>query len=333
MTSGGALRRLGVAVLGLTLMLAVEGCGRAQEAKGPQATLSFAIQSVQAQAVIEPLWAPLLDELSQAAGVTVAPRFGGAYAAAVEDLTAGRAQAGWFSAQPAVHALEAGGVELIARTVSTSGADSYRSVLVARKGAGVTVESLLACDRSLSLGLGDPQSTSQTLAPLAFLFMPEDIRPERCFKRVTTEGHEQHLFQVATGALDVAAANDVGLRVLAEQNPQLAAQLEPIWTSPPIPEGGILVRSDLDPVLKEKVRSFFLSYGERGAAAGDRQRQTLASLGWSRFVATDDRYLDPVREMMAARDEADARARGDLAAAAEASEKRRALQASREVRP
>ncbi|KQS52909.1 hypothetical protein ASG17_15000 [Brevundimonas sp. Leaf363] len=323
----------GLIAASLAAALAVAGCGERDGGTGPVKTIAFSILSSQAQAVAEPLWAPLLEDLSRAADVTVTPRFGASYAAGVEDLRAGRVQVGWFSAQPAVQALDDGDAELIARTVSTGGADSYRSVLVARKGSGVTLETLLTCDRSLSLGMGDPASTSGALAPLAFLFMPRDIRPEACFKRISVSDRDQHLFQVATGALDVAAANDVALRVLAQQNPQLAAQLEPVWISPPIPEGGILVRSDLDPVLKEKIRSFFLSYSERSGAAGDRQRQVLAGLGWSRFVAAEETYLDPVREMMAARDEAEARAKGDRAAARAAAEKRRTLQARREVRP
>jgi phosphonate transport system substrate-binding protein len=113
----------------------------------------------------------------------------------------------------------------------------------------------------------------------------------------------------------------------------VAEAIEEIWQSPPIPEGGILVREDLDPVLKEKIRSFFLTYGQGDSAEADRQRRVLASLNYARFNAADDGYLDPVREMIADQTLTAARARGDTAAASAAQRELRRLRAIREVQP
>jgi hypothetical protein len=80
------------------------------------------------------------------------------------------------------------------------------------------------------------------------------------------------------------------------------AKVQVIWTSPDLPESSIVVRKDLDPAIKEKIRAFFLSYGAAPGAEGERQRQVLKMLTYSGFEPADNTYLDPVRQMEAADD-------------------------------
>jgi phosphonate transport system substrate-binding protein len=133
--------------------------------------------------------------------------------------------------------------------------------------------------------------------------------------------------------VDVATSNSVNTVFMRRENPQLASQIEDIWVSPPIPESGIVIREDLDPVLKEKLRSFFLTYGQGQGPEADRQRQVLAGLNYSMFRAADDSYLDPVREMVADQKLAEAKAKNDQAAVAAAERELAALRAKREVQP
>ncbi|MDP2765513.1 MAG: phosphate/phosphite/phosphonate ABC transporter substrate-binding protein, partial [Brevundimonas sp.] len=90
---------------------------------------------------------------------------------------------------------------------------------------------------------------------------------------------------------------------------------------------------DLDPVLKEKIRSFFLTYGQGEGAEAERQRQVLAGLEYSRFNAADDGYLDPIREMIADQQLGEARDKGDAAGVAAAERELQRLRALREVQP
>ncbi|HEX3701243.1 MAG TPA: PhnD/SsuA/transferrin family substrate-binding protein, partial [Phenylobacterium sp.] len=83
--------------------------------------------------------------------------------------------------------------------------------------------------------------------------------------------------------------------------------------SPPLPESAILVRKDLDPAVKEKIRQFFLTYGTGTGPQADRQRKVLQGLTYGGFRPADDSYLDPVREMEAAEGLWDARKSGDKA--------------------
>ncbi len=325
-------RRLALAA---ALVLGVASCGGGNDTKagGAPSEITFSILSAEGQASAGPLWQPLLDDMSKAIGVPVKPYFGSNYTVLVEAMRGNQTQVAWFSAKPAVEAIDRADAEVIARTVNKEGLDSYRSTLIVRTGSGITLEQVLACGKRYDFGIGDAQSTSGTLAPMAFLFNPRNIVPAQCFKTVRSANHQSNAFSVASGVLDVATSNTVNTVFMTKQNPQVAAQIQEIWQSPPIPESGILVREDLDPALKEKIRSFFLTYGQGDSVEAQRQRQVLAGLEYSRFNAADDGYLNPIREMIADQQLNEARAKGDAAAAATAERELQRLRSLREVQP
>jgi phosphonate transport system substrate-binding protein len=147
--------------------------------------------------------------------------------------------------------------------------------------------------------MGDPKSTSGTLAPMTYLFTPNQIEPAQCFKQVRSGSHEANTFAIANGVLDVATNNSVGLVFFARQQPELAKRIEVIWRSPPLPESSVLARKDLDPAIREKMRQFFLTYGVGQGPEADRQREVLKGLAYGGFRPADDSYLDPIREMEA----------------------------------
>lgn len=324
-------RRLALAA---ALALGVASCGGGDDKAGGAPTeLTFSILSAEGQAASGPMWQPLLDDMSKAVGVPVKPFFGSNYTVLVEAMRGGHTQVAWFSAKPAREAVDRADAEVIARIVDPEGRDSYQSTLIVRAGSGITLEQVLACGKRFDFGIGDAQSTSGTLAPMAFLFNPRGIVPGECFKTVRSANHQANAFGVATGVVDVATSNTVNTVFLARQNPQIAAQIQEIWQSPPIPESGIVVREDLDPALKEKVRSFFLTYGQGQGAEAERQRAVLAGLNYSRFTAADDNYLNPVREMVADQQLSAARARGNAAEVASAERELQRLRSLREVQP
>jgi phosphonate transport system substrate-binding protein len=324
-------RRLALAA---ALVLGVASCGGGDEKAGAAPTeITFSILSAEGQASSGPIWQPLLDDMSRAIGVPVKPYFASNYTILVEAMKGNQTQVAWLSAKPAVEAIDRAQGEVIARIVDPEGRDSYRSTLIVRAGSGITLEQVMACGKRYDFGIGDAQSTSGTLAPMAFLFNPRNVVPAQCFKTVRSANHQANAFAVATGVVDVATSNTVNTVFLNRQNPRVAAQIQEIWQSPPIPESGIVVREDLDPVIKEKIRSFFLTYGQGEGAEAERQRQVLAGLNYSRFNAADDSYLNPVREMVADQQLGEARAKGDTAAAAVAERELQRLRSLREVQP
>ncbi|MDE2487752.1 MAG: phosphate/phosphite/phosphonate ABC transporter substrate-binding protein [Alphaproteobacteria bacterium] len=306
-------RRRFAGLVGLGLALALAACSRRPSTVGGgPSELTFSIASVEGAPEAKD-WRPLLDDLSDQIGVKVKPDFAASEASAVEAMRAGRVQAGWFPADPALEAVRRADAEVLARVVQADGEAAYESVLIVRKGSGVTLDKVLACGRRLTLGLGEPNSTPERVAPMAYLFTPKGIDPAKCFKRVRSLDEQADILAVAKGGLDVATSNTVGLIYAQREHPELVAKLEVIWTSPPLPESAILVRKDLDPAVKEKIRQFLLTYGTGAGRQAEHQRQVLAGLDYGGFRPADESYLDPVRELEAAEALAEARRSGDRA--------------------
>jgi phosphonate transport system substrate-binding protein len=323
------IRRRLLAGLGLAAALALAGCDRRTVQSGPHPTeLTFSILSAENQNSMQPLWQPLLDDLSASIGVKVRPYFATNYTSLVEAMRFGQVQLGWFSARPALEAVNRADAEVLGRVVDAGGDATYKSVLIVRKDSKITLDDVLKCDKKLNFGVGDAESTSGTLAPMTYLFTPRGIELAKCFKTVRSANHQANFFGVANGVLDVATNNTVGLLFYHRENPELADRVETIWTSPPLPESSILVRKDLDPALKEKIRQFFLTYGTGTGPQADKQREVLKRLAYGGFRPADDSYLDPIREMIAGEELADARKSGDKAKIAAAQAKFDKVQAA-----
>ncbi len=295
---GLALTLAGLAIVLITLLSGGQASAQGRDAPQPR-ELVFTILSAEGQAESGPLWQPLLDDLQREVGIPVRPIFATNYSVLVEAMRANQAQIGWFSALPAVQAIDRSNAEVIARTVDIEGKDSYTSSLIVKKGSGITIEDVVACGKRYDFGIGDAQSTSGTLAPMTFFFSPRNINPSECFATVRSANHQANSLAVANGLVDVATSNSVNTIFLRRQNPQIADQIEEIWQSPPIPESGILVRRDLPEGLKARIREFFVTYGQGAGPDSARQRQVMDGLNYSQFRAADDSYLDPIRQMKA----------------------------------
>lgn len=307
------IRRHLLTAFGAALALALGACSGEpeQKAAGAPKEITFSILSAESQQSMAPLWQPLLDDMSEYTGVKVKPYFATNYTSLIEAMRFNQVQVGWFSALPALEATRRAEGQVLGRVVDSGGVASYESVLIVRKGSGITLDDVLKCGKRYTFGLGDAKSTSGTLAPMAYLFTPKDIEPAKCFKAVRSASHQANVFSVANGVLDIATNNTVGLVFAGRENPQIAEKIEVIWRSPPLPESSIVARKDLDPAVREKIRQFFLTYGVGDSPRADKQREVLKGLAYGGFKAADDSYLDPVREMEAAEVLADAKRAGD----------------------
>ncbi|MET0273886.1 MAG: phosphate/phosphite/phosphonate ABC transporter substrate-binding protein [Phenylobacterium sp.] len=308
-----------LAGLSLACAMALTACGEKPAEKGSAPKeLTFSILSAENQASMSPLWQPLLDDMSAQIGVKVKPYFATNYTSLIEAMRFNQVQVGWFSALPALEAVRRADGEVLGRVIDSGGVDSYESVLIVKKGSGITLDKVLKCDKTLSFGLGDAKSTSGTLAPMAYLFTPKNLEPAKCFTAVRSASHQANAFSVSNGLIDVATNNSVGIVFFRRENPREAAKIEVIWRSPPLPESSIVARKDLDPAVKEKMRQFFLTYGTGTGPTADKQREVLKGLAYGGFRAADNSYLDPIREMEAAEVLADAKRSGDKARIAKA---------------
>ena len=100
----------------------------------------------------------------------------------------------------------------------------------------------------------------------------------------------------------MATTNTEGHLFAERSTPEIRAKVKVIWTSPPLPESAIVVRKDLDPEVKAKLKTFFTTYGSAQGAEGEHERKVLKALTYSGIRLAGDDYLDPIRLMVAADD-------------------------------
>ena len=306
--------------LALIVGLALAGCGESQEPIRKE--LVFSILSAESQASAEKDWTPFVEDMAKALGQPVKAYYGSNYTALIEGMRFKQSDLGWFTNQSGLEAVRRANGQVFARSVNPTGIDGYEAVIIVKKGSGVTLDRILACDKTLNFGMGDPKSTSGTLAPMTFLFAPRNIDPSTCFKNVRSANHETNLFSVSGGLQDAATNNTASMDRLRLLDTDLARKtlgnIEIVWRSPRIPEDPIVWRKDLDPALKKRITDFLFGYGVGDTPEAARQRAILDKIQTKPFVPADDTHLLPVREMEATGALIEARNRKDAAAISKA---------------
>jgi len=289
------------ALAGAALALGLAACGEQKASGAPPTEITFSILATENSQAQQQNWGPFLADMEKETGLKIKPYFQSNYTSLIEAMRFKQVDVGWFSNLSGLEAVRRANGEVFARTTDVSGVDGYYSTILVNANSGITLDRLLRCDRSLTFGLGDAKSTSGTLAPMTYLFLPRGIDPQKCFKTVRSASHQANLFSVANGVLDAGTNNSTALDLVRQNQPELAAKVVEIWRSPVLPEDPIIWRKDLHPSAKEKLRSFLLTYGTAPGPEGDRQRRNLAVLAFGGFREADDSHLLPVREMEATR--------------------------------
>lgn len=310
-------RRL-LAVLALAAV-ALFACGRTPNDETQTGVIRFSILSPEPVANLDKVWSPIVADMETSTGLTVRAKFVTDGPELVAALRHRDTDFGLFTNQAGLEAVRGAYGEVFARSAPAEGSDGDHAILVVGVKSRVTLDRILKCDRSLTLGAGEALSTAASLAPETYLFAPRGLRPAKCFRQVRRALQEANLQALAAGQVDVVATSAAHL-ALARRNIKPFAEVREIWRSPPLPENPLIWRKDLDPAIKEKLRQFFLTYGQGGAT----QRAKLASAGVSGFLPADNSHLLPTREMEATHVWLEAEAGGDKAKIGDA---RRALDA------
>ncbi len=302
-------------------LLALTACGGGSPEK-PKTEVVFSILSTESAQNMERYWDPILADMEKQTGLTVKPYFSSSYSALVESMRFKKIDLGWFSNQSGLEAVRRSNGEVFARTFDDSDTDGYKSVIIVPAASPIkSVADLLKCDKTLNFGMGDTKSTSGTLAPMTLVFLPAGKRPDTCFKTVITANHQANLFAVANGKLDAATNNSTAIGLNARRGEGQAEKIRVIWESPTLPEDPIIWRKDLDPAVKEKLRQFFLTYGQGDSPAAVQARKNMAALSIGGFKPADDSHLLFVREMEASEQLGEAKVKADPAAIAAAQKK------------
>jgi phosphonate transport system substrate-binding protein len=297
------------------------GLGSAQ-AEMPK-EINFGIISTESASALEKSFAPFLDDMSKSLGVPVNSFFASDYAGVIEAMRFGKVDLAWFGNKSAIVAVDRAGGEVFAQTIKDDGSEGYHSLLIAHKDAPVnSLEDVLKCDKTLTFGNGDPNSTSGFAIPGYYVWALNNKTPEDCFKRVTRSNHEGNALAVANAKVDVATNNTESIYArLAVNKPEAAANIKEIWRSPLIPSDPMVWRKELSEEAKQKIYFFIMQYGRFGDMEKvKRERAVLAGLsdGWGPFLASSNAQLLDVRQIEAFKAKLKAQQKGDAAAVAAA---------------
>lgn len=262
--------------------------------------LNFGIISTESQSNLKTQWDPFLADMSEQTGLDVKPFFATDYAGIIEGMRFGKVDVAWHGNKSAMEAVDRANGEVFVQTVAANGELGYYSLILAPADSALTsVDDLLKCDKTLDFGIGDPNSTSGYLVPMTFVFGAQGIDPKECFKTVRNANHETNALAVANNQVDAAANNTENLTRIETTNPEAFKKIKVIWKSPLIPSDPIVWRKDLDPATKEKLTTFFLTYGTEKSADAATETAVLKGLGWAPFRKSTNAQLLPIRVMEA----------------------------------
>ena len=281
--------------------------------------INFGIISTESSSALEASFGPFLKDMEKELGVTVKPFFASDYAGVIEGMRFGKVDVAWFGNKSAIEAVDRAGGEVFAQTIKDDGSKGYHSLLIVNKDSKInSLDDVLKCDKTLTFGNGDPNSTSGYVIPGYYVWGLNGKEPEDCFARVVNSNHEGNAMAIANGKIDVATNNTESIYArLAKTNPEAASNIKEIWRSPLIPSDPMVWRKELAEDAKQKIYYFFMQYGRFGDADKVKhEREVLANMsdGWGPFLASSNAQLLDVRQIEAFKAKVKAKAAGDEAA-------------------
>ena len=232
--------------------------------------INFGIISTESTQNLKQYWTPFLADLEKQTGIKVNPFFASDYAGIIEGMRFGKVQVAWYGNKSAMEAVDRADAEVFAQSVDAEGSPGYWSLLVTNvDNAGInTVDDVLKCDKALSFGNGDPNSTSGFLVPSVFVFGERNVDPKDCYKAVTNANHETNLMAVVNKQVDFATNNtenpaqfrQVASRRSQEDQGNLALAADPV-RSDRLAQGS-------RPAAKDKILVLLHDLWPTGHAAG-----------------------------------------------------------------
>ena len=214
-------------------------------------------------------------------------------------LEKGEVDVAFVCGRPYVIDHERFGLELLAAPLVYDQPIYYSYVIVPRDSPIQRFEEL----RGKRYAFSDPLSNSGHLVPVYMLARMGET-PEHFFTRsIFTYSHSANVEAVAVKFVDGASVDSYVYDYLAATNPRLTEKTRIIERSPPHGITPVVVRADLAPAVKARVRTVLLEMDQDA-----RGREILRQLMIRRFVAVQDQLFDSIRQMLRVVDHDRARA-------------------------
>src|SRR5262245_14270179 len=156
--------------------------------------LNFSFITTESSANLKSAWLPLLEDMSKSTGIKVNAVFMPDYAGLIEAIRFNKVQVAWMGNKSAMEAVDRASGEVFAKVVGKDGNEGYYSLLVVHKDSALkNLDDVIRQRAGLTLGLGDPNSTSGTAVPGLYAFAANKVDPVKDFKRSVRSNHETNL--------------------------------------------------------------------------------------------------------------------------------------------
>jgi len=262
--------------------------------------ISFGIIATDAASVQRERWEPFFRDMEKKTGLTVKSFYAPDYAGVIEAMRFNKIQVAWYGNKAAMEAVDRANGEIFAQVRYKDGSYGYHALLITHKDTPYqTLDDVLKNAKSINFGIGDPNSTSGFLVPTFYIFAQNKVDHRTAFKTIRSASHGANIQAALARQVDVATNNTEDMGKLQANKPELASQLRIIWKSPLIPSDPFVWRKDLDPAVKDKLRTFVLNYASKDPA----EKAILNKIyDYDGFRASNNDQLIPVRELELFRD-------------------------------
>ncbi len=283
------LKRLGLSLaFSVTALASVTGSANAQE-------INFGIIATDAANVQRERWEPFFADMAKKTGLSIKSFYAPDYAGVIEAMRFNKVQVAWYGNKAAMEAVDRSNGEVFAQVMFADGTYGYHALLLTHVDSPYkTLDDVYKNAKQINFGIGDPNSTSGFLVPTYYLFAQRNLEARQIFKTVRNASHGANIQAVLAKQVDVVTNNTETFEQLERTKPELTKQLRVLWKSPLIPSDPFVWRKDLDPAVKEKVKTFVLNY----AKTDPQEKAILAKIyNYGGFRESTNAQLVPIRQL------------------------------------
>jgi phosphonate transport system substrate-binding protein len=234
-------------------------CG-STPATGPaiKSTIVMGFVPSQTTSVVQTNADLIAQYLSKKTGYTVESHVLTSYAAVTEGMTSNQVDIGWVGPLDYVIAHKKNGAEAVTKSVR-NGVAGYKAFIIANKNSNIHSVTDL---KGKKFAFGDPLSASSNLIP-RYAMKQAGLNPDTDVKGVNISNQSQIAINVCQGVVDAGAIyEDARTNAGVDTScPGVMTKTEVIYTSPLIPGDPQMVRHNLNPDQKTKLKNAMIALG------------------------------------------------------------------------
>jgi phosphonate transport system substrate-binding protein len=197
--------------------------------------------------------------LSRKLGIPVEFQKSSDYSSVIEALLTKKVHMAYLSPFPYVLATQKQKLVPMVAPGMNGKPEMYHSLIFTNPFTGLhSMDDVKARSHSLTLCFADPASTSGHLVPAAYL-ASIGLDPKSAFKQAMFAGsHYASMLSVKSGKIDIGCSFNYSLDKMIREKMIAPQDLIVLWTSDPIVESPICMRSDINPAFTERVKNAYL---------------------------------------------------------------------------